>query len=182
MIGIALDYVVKEIRNHTGLGVGVVDAIGVHTLKDTPPDKLGVSLVSVDEETALRNTDHVLRNGASPRYQQPPVHLNLYVLVWCSFAYATSLTHLSSVIELFQHKRYASVDNQSAANPFPAGLERLLFELQDASFEQMHYVWGMAGGSYLPSVLYKVRLIRIQKAETAAAPPIQVVEVDTVKA
>ena len=30
-------------------------------------------------------------------------------------------------------------------------------------FEQQNYLWGMVGGKYLPSVLYKFRLLVIQE-------------------
>jgi hypothetical protein len=32
------------------------------------------------------------------------------------------------------------------------------------NFEQMNHLWGILGGKYIPSVLYKLRLIPIQES------------------
>lgn len=181
MIEVSLKYIAGEIKTLPGLS-GDVSLTGVHALK---PDRstllgVGVSLVNVEEESALRNTDHVIRNGATTKYLEPAVHLNLSVLIWFDFQkYETALKHMSSVVELFQHKRYCSVRNQSAANPFPPKLERLLFEMHSLGFEQLSYLWGVAGGVYLPSVLYKVRLVRVQRQAPAAAGTVKAVSVTT---
>ncbi len=182
MIDAALKYIVGEIVTLPALSSGDVSLKGVDALK---PDRatvlgVGVSLANVQEEAALRNTDHVVRNGTTTEYLEPAVHLNLSVLIWFDFQqYETALKHLSAVVELFQHKRFCSVSNESPANPFPPELDRLLFELHSIGFEQLSYLWGVAGGVYLPSVLYRVRLVRLQRQLRTNARPVKTIAVET---
>ncbi len=48
------------------------------------------------------------------------------------------------------------------------GIEKLVFELYNLSFEQLNQVWGMLGGKYYPSVLYKMRVISIDEMSIEA--------------
>ena len=69
--------------------------------------------------------------------------------------------------------------NRSAANalPFgsptplnlPAGIDKLLFDLFNISQDQVHHLWSMLGGKYIPSVVYRLRMLTIwQLQETPA--------------
>lgn len=165
------------------LGIDNAEAVinHAHLLKE-PNNANGVyiSLVNVEEEKVLKNTRHSLRNNDQTVYQQPPVFLNLYILFSFEFAnYSTSLLHLAQTIERFQSKPVFSSGNETATNPFPAGLERLIFDFHNQSFEQLNHLWGVLGGAYFPSVLYKVRMVKIQLDETIAGPEITRIQVDT---
>lgn len=182
MIDVAVDYVRKEVRDYLGVADGDVITGHIPLLsEDTNASGLYLSLVDLREETTLRNEDHahVTRTG-QVRYEQPPVHLNLYLLFAFEFgSYDTSLLRLSETVELFQSKRYFTAENETSANPFPAGLERLVFDFHNLSFEQMNHLWGVLGGRYLPSVLYQVRLVRIQRDQSIAGPGIRRIRMDT---
>jgi len=65
--------------------------------------------------------------------------------------------------------------------PFPATLEKLTFDMVNMNFEQLNNLWGVLGGSYFPSVVYKVRLVKVQAAETVQAPEILETEIRTVR-
>ncbi len=41
-------------------------------------------------------------------------------------------------------------------------LERILITLVSPTFEQQSYIWGVQGGAYLPSLLYKVGFVKIE--------------------
>ena len=139
-----------------------------------------ITLVNLEEEPALRNLPSVERVGAVLERREPPVHLNLYLLFSFEFmTYEASLLHLSNTIGLFQSKRVFRADNASAGNPFPAGLEKLIFEMHNMSFEALNNLWGVMGGAYFPSVVYRMRMARIQAAPTAAANEITTIVLDT---
>ena len=93
--------------------------------------------------------------------------------------YEMSLLHLSNTIGLFQEKRVYRADNAAPGNPFPPGLEKLIFELHNMSFEALNNLWGVMGGAYFPSVVFKVRMVRIQRAQTAPADEITTIVQDT---
>ena len=129
-----------------------------------------ISLVNLEEEAALRNQPLTERRNGKLFAVEPPVFLNLYLLFAFNFKpYATSLTRLGACIETFQKQRYfdAATQGGAAAIAFPTGLERLSFELVNMNFEALNHLWGILGGAHFPSVVYRVRLVRIEAADAA---------------
>ena len=181
MIDDALEYIRKEIREDLNLADQEVMIDNLHVLKDeTNAEAAYVSLVNLQEEAALKNTEHFVRQNGKVHYKEPPVHLNLYVLLAFEFdSYETSLLRLSQTIELFQNKRHFSGANERPGNPFPAALDKLVFDFHNVDFEQLNHLWGVLGGAYFPSVLYKVRLVQVQRDETLVGPEILTVEVES---
>lgn len=182
MVGDAIEFIRKEVRDYLGVDNSEVIINSARRLaEDNNPSGAYISLVNVQEETALRNTPHVERQLGQLKYIEPPVHLNLYLLFAFEFqTYATSLVHLSKTVELFQAKRWFSPATQApAGNAFPATLEKLVFEMVNMNFEELNNLWGVLGGAYFPSVVYKVRLVKVQAADVAAAPEITTIELDT---
>lgn len=181
VINDALEYIRRELRDY--LQVANTDVIidSVHVLReDALATGAYISLVNVEQESALRNTEHVMRQGNQARYIEPAVFVNLYVLFAFSFQdYGATLLRLSQTIELFQSKRVFSAENETTINPFPTTLEKLVFDLHNLNIEQLNHLWGVLGGTYLPSVLYKMRLLQVQREETTPAPEIQTIQVDT---
>lgn len=169
-----LEFVRKTLERHIGDANVEVSIESARKLADQGnPAGIVVSLINVQEETALRNTSHVRRTGPKTEYLEPPVFINLYLLFAFDFAkYDTSLTHLAKTVELFQRRRWFSADSDGLAVPFPAELEKLTFEMVNAGFEELNNLWSVLGGTYLPSVIYKVRLVRVQGADAIDAPPI----------
>ena len=182
MINEAVEYIRKEVRIF--LNIDDADAIidNIHVLKSEngPAEGVYISLVNVKEETALKNGDHYVRENNQVRYKEPPVHLNIYLLFAFAFGdYAKNLLKLSQTVELFQSKRVFSSDNDLPANPFPASLEKLIFDFTSLNFEELNHLWGVLGGAYFPSVLYRMRLIKVQHAATLNAPEIKNLELNT---
>lgn len=173
MLVSALEYVSKTLEKY--IGDANVD-VSIHSARKLAeqgnPAGIVISLINVQEETALRNTPNVRRTALRTEYVEPPLYINLYLLFAFDFAkYETSLAHLAKTIELFQLRRWFSAENSSAANPFPAGIEKLTFEMVNLGFEELNNLWSVLGGTYLPSAVYKVRLLRVESAEPAIAAP-----------
>lgn len=182
MISEALEYVRKEWKDHLGLDDAEIVTGHIHELKENGNGASGcLSLVNVEEERALKNSDPpYVRENHQLRYKEPPLYVNLYLLFVFSFdKYDTSLLRLSETVELFQSRRHFSAANARPANPFPASLEKLVFDFHNLDFEQLNHLWGVLGGAYFPAVLYKVRLVRMQRDVSAAGPEITTVEVGT---
>ena len=97
-----------------------------------------------------------------------PVEINLNLLfIAHSSDYETALRDLSDVIEFFQanvvfdEQRYPNLNASVAApavKPWQL-IERLSFRLINLSFEQQNNLWGMFGGKYMPSAVYKMVLL-----------------------
>ena len=141
-------------------------------------NKIVLSLVNIEKETAMGTTGFVSRMGANFGRSNPTLYLNLFVLVSASFGnYSTSLNQLSQSISFFQGK--PSFDAQNSVG-FPAGFEMLTMELVSLSMAELSTLWAVLGANYLPSAVYKMRMATVQKdwisepvpAITQAAPAV----------
>ncbi len=172
MIAQALEFIRKSVEEHLD---GTPEVVIDSARKLSKEENAGaiITLVNVQEETVLRNTPHVERRNGQTHYIEPPVYVNLHLLFAFDFqSYATSLAHLSDTIELFQARRWFSAENSTPNNPFPPSLEKLVVEIVNLGFEELNNLWGVLGGTYLPSVLCKFRLVKIQAGDLVEAPEI----------
>jgi hypothetical protein len=181
MINEAVEYIRKEIRDFVNLVDGDLYPGHIHVLKENnQAHGVYISLVNIEKENTLANIAHYIRENGVTHYKEPPVFLNLYMLLAFNFQdYGTSLLRLSKTIELFQNKPVFSSENQRATNPFPKVLKKIIFDIYNLDFEQLNHLWGVLGCSYFPSVLYKVRLVKVQHDDSLQGPEITTIEVET---
>ncbi|MFB6317220.1 DUF4255 domain-containing protein [Saccharicrinis sp. FJH54] len=131
-------------------------------------DRVVITLLKMEEETTLKNipTTRVVNEQTETR--NAPVHLNVFVLISANFGkYDTALIHLSQVIEFFQGKKIFTTANTVYDRNNVAFQDISFFrfnvELVTPDFEALNYVWGTLGGRQLPSVIYKIQLIEIER-------------------
>lgn len=129
--------------------------------------KIVLTVVNIEEERMLRSPENYIRQGTDIKYKNPPVFLNLYVLFTSNFSlsggendYQQSLQGISYIIQFFQNQ---NVFTRLNAPDLPDGVEELIFDLKTLSFQDLNNMWGILGSKYLPSVLYKVRLLTIDE-------------------
>lgn len=139
-----------------------------------PPRTLGLSLINIEEERVFKDQQSSYRNlEGDIEHYNPNIKLNLYILISANFAagdlggstnttgvYAEGLKQLSYVISFFQGKNVFTPDNSPGLMP---SLQKLVVELYSSSFEQQYNFWTVVGAKYLPSVLYKVRMLTYQE-------------------
>lgn len=141
-------------------------------------DKVVITLVKTEEESALKNQPAYHRNPVSNslEYRNPPIFLNLYLLITANYSdYLIALTQLSRVIGYFQHKRVFT--DTDAEVQLPPGSPVVHFDfnvtLVSPSFEQTNHLWSILGGKHLPSVLYKMQVVQMEYVpDTAQAAPL----------
>jgi hypothetical protein len=129
------------------------------------PDAVSMLLVRIEEETTLRPPDRYARAAADGTRQrvEPEIRLNLWLLLVARFPdYLAGMRHLSRVIGYFQNHRVFTPDN---APDLGAGLQQLLLDLVTPTFSEQNEIWGTLRTAYLPSVLYKVRLVMFQDSD-----------------
>jgi len=125
-----------------------------------------LTLVNLSEETAMKNDPGTyIHNSSVAHYANPPVNLNLYLLVTvCMANYEHALIYLSHTIGFFQGKySFTSKDNIVPIDNLPDDFQ-IILDMQSLSFEQANYLWSTLGGKQQPFVCYKIRLVRIQRA------------------
>ena len=136
--------------------------------------KIVMGLVNIEEDRISRRPDNYVRTP-DPVYKKSPVYLNLYVLFVANFdpanpaTYTNSLDCIEGIVRYFQQQNVFTPANTPN---LPTEVEELIFDLKTLSFQDMNNLWGVLGSKYLPSVLYKVRLVRIDDIFTSGAVPL----------
>ncbi|HKJ68170.1 MAG TPA: DUF4255 domain-containing protein [bacterium] len=153
---------------------GIVEEDGTLLI---PDNSLGLSVVNIEEERVMKSPEAV-NQSAEGRVSRinPMIKLNLFVLVSVNASnYKTGLQYLSGAVRFFQSKNVFTHENAPTLHP---EIEKLIVELYTLNFEQQNHLWGALGANYLPSVLYRIRLLPIQEAQkTAEEEPVHAIDI-----
>ncbi len=155
--------------------------------QDADLEGIIISLVNIEEESALKNIRSVRQNAfGGLDYVNPPIFLNLYVLICANFPgnYTDALQRLSGTIRFFQTKNAFTIGNSphltvpiTGNEPEDLAQLKLTLELYTLTFEQINHLWGALGGRQLPFVMYKMRLASVyDRRVVQEAPPIEIIE------
>ena len=183
---INIDFEDPEIINEPQVVLGniaFIDAFQDVSAQSTN-DKLIASVVNIAQEKTLRNIPYsrsaVSENGTPIATQRSPeIWLNIYILFGANrTSYADALGSIGKIIGFFQRKNvFTPAELQSILGDTEEvdlpNVLKLIFDLHSMSFEELNQLWGIMGGKYIPSVLYKMRMAVIQEAETTSGRPIE---------
>ncbi|GEJ45774.1 MULTISPECIES: DUF4255 domain-containing protein [unclassified Chryseobacterium] len=165
------------------IDIAVVGDIAKHEDETSGLDnKVVITLLSVEEESTLKNRsryEKVIVDNNPTRYdrESPPAYLNLYVMVAANRSmYARALLNISKVIEIFQKKNVLEYVDTDPNKNF-----RFRIELHSVPFEQLSYIWGLLGGKVMPSVLYKISVIKIVAKDVVPVELINEVNIQSIK-
>lgn len=125
-------------------------------------NKVVITLVNMTKDIGIKR-DHstgaaIVGNAAKP------VCLQLFILLSCYFTannYAEALRFLSFVIGFLQTK---NVFDHSNTPQLDEAIDKLVFEMESYEPERLSNMWATLGAKYMPSVLYRVRLIILDAA------------------
>jgi hypothetical protein len=153
---------------------------------DKLTNKVVLTLLNMEEETTLKNLPHFkVINKITTEYRNPPIHLNLFLLISANCnTYVNSLRSLSKTIEFFQGKKIFTSENTvyETKEDFDVLTRfKLIVDLYTPTFEELNYVWGTLGGRQLPSVIYKIQLIEIDRQELIGTSKFILEITDTLK-
>jgi hypothetical protein len=140
----------------------LINQDGTSAVKDE--NKIIFTLVNVQEERMLISGNSV-SPGSKGLFSQgnPSIPLNLFVLISTSFTGALTeeaLKFLAVVIGFFQGKNVFTSLNSPG---LPLQIGKLIFEMYNLSFQEQNNLWGSMGAKYVPSILYKVRMVTIDE-------------------
>jgi hypothetical protein len=136
--------------------------------------KVVLTLLKLEEESTLRNSPSVQVVDGRTEYRNPEINLNLYLLISANCdTYDKSLSAISKTIQLFQGRNNFTKANTVYKQPNMAfediGDFRFVLDLYTPTFEELNNIWGSLGGRQLPSVIYRVQLIRISSDKASGA-------------
>lgn len=138
------------------------------TITGNLDDMVALTLINLDEEATLKNfPNHSIENDKTI-YKNSIINLNLYLLFSANRTnYINSLNDISKIIAFFQGKKLFTQANTiyDRNNVAMSNIDNFKFsvELYTPTFEELNYIWGTLGGKQLPSALYKVSMIQIER-------------------
>lgn len=154
-------------------GARAVEYLENHTQKEVElkTDTITSLLINVEEEYTFRSgaAYEKMPNGSRVEKKNPNLYLNLYVLFIPYFKdYNQSLKFLSLIIKFFQSHRLFDHHNSPELHP---DIQKLTMELVNLPFTEQREVWAGLGLCYIPSVIYKVRMVVFTDTDTVESTP-----------
>ncbi len=123
-------------------------------------DKVTPFLINISEDRKFRNPDQysgIIKEGIRTQIN-PEIRIELLVLFVSKFGnYNQALKFLSHVIKFFQANRIFNPLNSPQLSD--ENIEKLIVELISIPLEEQNQVWHSLNTSYLPSVLYRIKLL-----------------------
>lgn len=181
MVHSALKFLTQEVNEYLKLRNSVSDNKVVLTNVATqdggwaiPDNHLGISVINIEEERVMKEQQtRVVSTAGETSYRNPEIKLNLYLIVTANYTtqandteseqYIEGLKQLDYIISFFQQRNVFTPANSPSMSLIDPNMEKLVVELFSYSFEQLYNFWSVVGAKYLPSVLYRVRLVRVQE-------------------
>ncbi|PHR46555.1 MAG: hypothetical protein COA32_10450 [Fluviicola sp.] len=142
------------------------------TIAENIENKIVISVINLEHETTVKSLNNYVP-GDSNNYGKvsPPVYLNLYLLVSANYDsgnYVEALKMISRVISIFQENTYF---NQQKNPEMQSPLEKLTFEIFNLPINELSHIWSGIGAKYVPSIIYKVRMITINQGGVSKEVP-----------
>ncbi len=163
------DFLNKEIKLNFGIEQNNVMASSLinpdGSVTANIENKIIISVINLEHETAIQSRIQHQKGPNGVGLVNPAIHLNLYLLVSANYDsgnYLEALKMLSAVIGVFQANTLFTRENFPAMEP---PLERLTFEIFNLPINELSHIWSGIGAKYVPSIVYKVRMISISEGQ-----------------
>ncbi len=121
-------------------------------------DKILIFLTNINKDT-LPNSHHYTSISSATVSRSDPLYLNLHVAVAANFRsarYKDALNFLSHAILCFQQ---TPIIDRSVQADMPPAIDKIVIDIENTEMNEASNLWGILGGKYLPSILYKVRML-----------------------
>lgn len=172
MIAKALTFIADFLNHQIKMSYGIdEDRVVISSLinpdgsiTENIENKIVISVINLEHETTVKSMNNYV-DGSNNNYGKvsPPVYLNLYLLISANYDsgnYIEALKILSTVIGIFQANTYFTLQkNPEMQSP----LEKLTFEIFNLPINELSHIWSGIGAKYVPSIVYKVRMITIKE-------------------
>lgn len=136
------------------------------------PNKLALFLVNIEKDTLPYRPSALSHAGMGrASMSQAPVHLNLMMMFAATFSgtnYPEALKFISHTIGFFQSRPV--FDHQNTPE-LDQRIDKLMLEIENLSISDLSNLWGILSGKYMPSVLYRVRMVAIDSGQLSGQAP-----------
>jgi Pvc16 N-terminal domain len=137
---------------------GIVNQDG--TVAAQGENKILLTLLNVEKET-IGKSNGIREAAKTTPNASPAMNVNLYVLFSAYFGganYGESLRFLSFIIGYLQNK---SVFTRVNTPKMDENIGKLIFEMENLTTDKLNSIWATLGAKYMPSVMYKVRMLTL---------------------
>jgi hypothetical protein len=141
-------------------------------ISESARNKIVMSLVGLQSDKTISTVPSPMRvAGDQFALMAPPLSINAFVLFAASFSesnYPTGLGMLSRTIGFFQQNPVFTHDRLPGLAP---EVEKIALDFVNLDLTQTNHLMGMLGLKYLPSALYKLRMLPFVSDAVAALVP-----------
>jgi hypothetical protein len=164
-------YIKEQKRKDTDITDPVVILQNISRLDEAllnSTNNILISLINISEETSMKNNpDYTSIRNNLVTYKNPPVNVNLYIMITSFMTnYENALIYISLVLNFFQGKFSFNLKNSTTEVDGLPDDFHIILDLFNLGFEQLNYVWSTFGGKQHPFVCYKVRLLKMEREST----------------
>ena len=135
-------------------------------------NKLVMFLINVEKDTVPFRSQHSQTTGLDRSViSYPPIYLNLYLMVAGHFSgnnYPEALKFLSNTISFFQRRPVMDHENTPDLD---SRIEKLILDIENLNIKDLSTLWSAITGKYLPSVIYKVRMVAFDSGDVRSRAP-----------
>ncbi|GAB1857152.1 hypothetical protein MHTCC0001_19880 [Flavobacteriaceae bacterium MHTCC 0001] len=158
----------------------IVEIVNIATLNDGDEfleltNPITLSVVNIEEDTVSRSPNVYLPNttqaSSVQRYKNPAKNLIISILFTAyskdqaTDKYQSGIVKLEHVIRCFQEQHVFYIDGTTEVDPVTQDHIKIILDLESLKISELNQLWSVLGNKYMPSVLYKLRMITIQHEE-----------------
>lgn len=146
-------------------------------------NKILLSVINVEEDTVVRQVEHFKKADNHILFANPPLFLNLTIMFASTHtSYDSALIAMEAVVLFFQRNAYYAAASSASLQAFNqqqnVNIDKLTFEMVNLSLDRLHQLWSGLGGHYMPSVIYKMRMLQLDSTTPTIGEPIKEIRMD----
>ncbi|SEM90662.1 DUF4255 domain-containing protein [Nitrosomonas marina] len=135
-------------------------------------NKLVIFLTNIEKDAVSASLGGNQGFGERALQRNTALHFNLYVMMTANFTgnnYAEALKFLSSTISFFQRNPMFS---HHTVPEMDKRIEKLVLDIENLSVQDQSNLWSTLGGKYMPSILYRVRMVTFDSEDIIGRQPV----------
>ncbi len=175
-----LQFLKSKVDTYNGNVNTIVEIMNIATLNDgdqfldsTSP--ITLSIVNIEEDTVAKVPSVYIPNTTQSstveKFKNPAQNLVISLLFTAynkeqtTDKYQDGILKLEHVIRCFQEQRVFYIDGTVEVDPTTQDHIKLILDMESLKVSELNQLWSMLGNKYMPSALYKMRMITIQHEE-----------------
>ena len=135
-------------------------------------NKLVAFIVNIEKDTApYRQLPGSPAGPDRTVITYPPVYVNVYLMFAGHFSgnnYLEALKFISQTITFFQRRPVFDHQNTPDLDPH---IDKLILDIENLDIKDLSTLWGVLSGKYLPSILYRVRMVVFDSGDVRMQVP-----------